>query len=78
MSFRRWLAQILCPTVEPFGQPIELRRGGLYVIESVVELNADALAGIQGYLDGFGKKTGCEFLILDAGLHVAIARRQSE
>jgi hypothetical protein len=50
---------------------IELKRGGVYAIESAEPLDDATLADIQAYLDSFTKRTGCEFLILDAGLTIA-------
>jgi hypothetical protein len=52
--------------------PIELKRGAVYVIESEGELTEASFKDLEGYLKTFTQKTGCEFLILDAGLHIAL------
>ena len=54
-------------------RPIELKRGGLYVIESARELDRETIADIEAYLALVKKRTGCEFLLLDAGLRIATA-----
>ena len=58
------------------GEPIELKRGGVYVIESEEPLNAETIADIRVYLKTFQEETGCQFLILDAGLHVSVSERR--
>ena len=64
---KRWAAYR-----ETMPKPVELRRGGIYVIESEKELTGDLVEDIQAYLAVFQKETGCKFLLLDAGLHIAI------
>ena len=53
-------------------RPIELRRGAVYVIESDGELTEASVKDLEGYLKSVTQKTGCEFLILDVGLHIAL------
>jgi hypothetical protein len=71
MSLRERAAKLLLPPEMPIERAIELKRGGVYVIESAEPIQD--LEGIQAYLDAFKKRTGCEFLILDAGLRIATA-----
>jgi hypothetical protein len=71
---RRWSMPPPPPTkAVAVPQPIELRRGGIYVIESTEPLNGEAVKDICGYLKTFEADTGCKFLLLDAGLRIAVA-----
>jgi hypothetical protein len=67
---RRWLGIL---ETEPL-RAIELKRGAVYVIESDHDLSADDVTDIYAYLTKFKKITGCEFLLLDQGLSVAVDR----
>jgi hypothetical protein len=55
----------------PGEQPIQLKRGGVYVIECAEPLDKESLSDIETYLTGVKARTGCEFLILDAGFRIA-------
>ncbi len=61
--WRRWKASL---------QPIELKRGSLYVIECTSPMEPGAYDELSGYLEAFQKKTGCEFLVLDHGFKIAL------
>jgi hypothetical protein len=64
--------------IPPRATAIKLERGGVYAIECAEPLDKITLQDIQAYLDSFKKRTGCEFLILDAGLSLATALSRDE
>ena len=68
---RRWLGIL---EIEQPLRAIELTRGAVYVIESDHELSEDEVADVYAYLGKFKRATGCEFLLLDQGLSVAVDR----
>ena len=57
--------------VDPLLLAVELKRGGIYVIEAVEEMSGEQFRELSGYLKGFHQRTGCEFLILDHPFRIA-------
>jgi hypothetical protein len=72
MSSRKQTARFSGIEAKKLPRPIEIKRGGVYVIESAETLTADSFADISAYLKTFSEATGCEFLILDHGLKLAM------
>jgi len=50
---------------------VELKRGGVYVLECDEPLCQESLADVEQYLAKVKARTGCEFVILDRGFHIA-------
>lgn len=72
MSSRKQATRFEETGAKKLPRPIEIKRGGVYVVESDKTLTAESFADISAYLKTFSEVTGCEFLVLDHGLKLAM------
>lgn len=67
---RERLAQWIWPGVAG-PKALELKRGGVYVIEARETMDVEEFTDLEGYLKKASQQTGCQFVVLDAGFRIA-------